>query len=434
MNSNAAAEFDRRSLLKSIAGTIALAAFSPSPMVRAESTQEEEASNSVADDKIRELLKAFVFAKKDVDDLLSGQNFNYISREYDPLLGYVFCNCHFRNGMDGSICTYTYEPSSFEASGARLMIANADKQCRVNPYGDSFTHGDQVSDGETWQEQLAAHLGEPIRNFGVGNYSVYQAYLRMQREEIHNPAKYLIVTIYDDDHRRSLQPLMPGWGIRPYLRVDANKGVCEEHANPCPTPHSLYQLCDLAWLYENFKDYVRIDLEKYSAAGNEPRKQADRFKQFYYGLTPATNSNMPALVRDALSSSIYLVDKIEAFASSTARKVIYVMAYGTVRLRETLVSGQRFDQSFVDFLRRKELPFVDLLDLHAKDYAMFKIGIDDYLKRYYVNGEGHYSPVGNAFMAIAIKEKLLALLNPKPSGYFASGPKAHASVFVARTM
>jgi len=227
---------------------------------------------SSADDLVRELLKTLVFARKDVDNLMLGHTPDFISRKYDPVLGYVYWNCRFTNGMDGSTCTYTYEPSHLGTAGARLMIANANKQCRVNTYGDSFTHGDQVNDGETWQEQLAAHLGEPIRNFGVGNYSFYQAYLRMQREELQNPAKYLIVTIYDDDHRRSLQPLMPGWGTRPYLKVDAGAEICEEHSNPCPTPHSFYQLCDPDWLYENFKDYVRVDLEKYSAAGNEPEK------------------------------------------------------------------------------------------------------------------------------------------------------------------
>ena len=29
-----------------------------------------------------------------------------------------------------------------------------------------------MNDGETWQEYLAAHLREPIRNYGVGGYSV----------------------------------------------------------------------------------------------------------------------------------------------------------------------------------------------------------------------------------------------------------------------
>ena len=37
--------------------------------------------------------------------------------------------------------------------------------------GDSFTHCDQVSDGETWQEFLASHIREPVKNFGVGEPS-----------------------------------------------------------------------------------------------------------------------------------------------------------------------------------------------------------------------------------------------------------------------
>jgi hypothetical protein len=49
----------------------------------------------------------------------------------------------------------------------------ADKKCRINTYGDSFTQCHQVSDGETWQEYLAAHLGEPVRNFGMGGYGAY---------------------------------------------------------------------------------------------------------------------------------------------------------------------------------------------------------------------------------------------------------------------
>ena len=58
-----------------------------------------------------------------------------------------------------------------------------DKPCRINTYGNSFTLCHQVSDGETWQEYLAGHLGEPIRNFGMGGFGVYQAYRRMVREE-----------------------------------------------------------------------------------------------------------------------------------------------------------------------------------------------------------------------------------------------------------
>jgi len=53
----------------------------------------------------------------------------------------------FKEGVDGSICSYRYDPSD-----ARRTIAHRDRPCRINSYGNSFTSCEQVSDGETWQE------------------------------------------------------------------------------------------------------------------------------------------------------------------------------------------------------------------------------------------------------------------------------------------
>ena len=62
-----------------------------------------------------------------------------------------------------------------------------------------------IDDGETWQEYLAAHLGEPIRNFGVGGFGVYQAYRRLLRtEQTEDGAEYLILYVWGDDHFRSV--------------------------------------------------------------------------------------------------------------------------------------------------------------------------------------------------------------------------------------
>lgn len=87
----------------------------------------------------------------------------------------------------------------YEADGARKLVNCPERPCRVHSYGDSFTHCDQVSDGETWQECLAAHLREPIRNYGVGGYSVYQAYRRMRAVErfcADNGIKLLVMLSY----------------------------------------------------------------------------------------------------------------------------------------------------------------------------------------------------------------------------------------------
>src|SRR4051812_32517294 len=119
---------------------------------------------------------------------------------FDPELGYVLGNYLPTDGIDRSATISTVGPD-----GARTSFMYAGRPCRINTYGDSFTQCHQVSDGETWQEYLAAHLGEPIRNFGMGGYGAYQAYRRMVREEkTDHGAGYLIFYIWGDDHIRSL--------------------------------------------------------------------------------------------------------------------------------------------------------------------------------------------------------------------------------------
>jgi len=54
------------------------------------------------------------------------------------------------------------------------------------------------------------------------------------------------------------------------------------------------------------------------------------------------------------------------------------------------------------------------MEEHLKDYAKYKISVEEYLKQYYI---GHYNPRGNFFLAWALKDKLVETLNPKPVTY-----------------
>ena len=131
-----------------------------------------------------------------VDTFLRGPSW----AQFDPELGYILGNYLPSDGIDGSATI-----STVQSNGARTSFMYTGRKCRINTYGDSFTQCHQVSDGETWQEYLAGHLGEPIRNFGMGGYGVYQAYRRMLREErTDHGAEYLIFYIWGDDHIRSL--------------------------------------------------------------------------------------------------------------------------------------------------------------------------------------------------------------------------------------
>jgi hypothetical protein len=357
----------------------------------------------------RAFLRRFLYAQGDLDACLAEKGFPF--SRYDAELGYVHRDRDFKEGMDGSICSYRYD-----RTGARRTIAHADKPCRINTYGNSFTSCEQVSDGETWQEILAAHLGEPIRNFGIGGYSVYLAYLRMKREEKRSPARYIIFNIFDDDHYRNLlcwQRFRFGVNRKsiappiPYVSVNPRAREMVEHPNPCPKAKALYDLCDLDKAFRMFKDdYL---LERY-VVREQRRQQKDP-------RVPANDFEDDELTRRALYASMRIVNKVEEFAAKEKRLVLYVLSYNPNTIRRRVKDGRRFDQSFVDYLDRRRLPYVDLLKAHADDYAQFAPGIEAYLKRYFI---GHYNPLGNHFCAFAFKDKLTTMLKPPPPAYRAA--------------
>jgi hypothetical protein len=216
---------------------------------------EEEKMEQKLEPRIREFLSQIISTKQEVSDWLAEKILPFC--RYDSDLGFVHRDRTFKEGISGSACTYTYE-----TSGERRRSRAGGSPCRINTYGDSFTSCEQVNDGETWQEILAAHLQEPVRNFGVGGYSVYLTYLRMKREEMRVPAKYIIFNIYDDDHFRNLiswQRITSGKSSKsfhpttPYVKVNPTTGEFQEIGNPCPTKESVYKLCDLDWVYEILK-------------------------------------------------------------------------------------------------------------------------------------------------------------------------------------
>jgi hypothetical protein len=358
-----------------------------------------------SDDELRQHLAKLLLSPQDVERWLSGQAFPFC--KYDAELGYLHRDRDFAEGQDGAICRYRYDDLD-----ARQMIAHADQPCRVNTYGNSFTSCEQVSDGETWQEVLASHLGEPIRNYGIGGYSVYQAYLRMLREEQRAPARYIIFHIFDDDHARNLH----GWqrfkfGVNdistnptvPHVSVDPDTDLFQERPNPCPTAESIGDLCDLERAFELFRDdfYLRnrVTWVARQRAGQAP---------------PPTDYDDQRLMRHGIHATTRIIDRVEEFARQNDKHVLYVLSFGAYTIGQFMRTGMRFDQRLVDFLDSRKLPYVDLMRKHADDAKRFAGSPDEALSRYFI---GHYNPLGNLFCAFAIKDALTRMLDPKPPAY-----------------
>jgi hypothetical protein len=385
----------------------------------------------------REILKEATLTREMVDRFLDPHALNWAT--FDPILGYRHRDCVCKDGIDGSYTTLRYG-----RGGERLMIHYADQACRISTYGNSFTHCDQVSDGETWQEYLAAHLGEPIRNFGTGGYGVYQAYRRMRREEKAGPgAEYVMLNVWSDDHLRSLYPFRwieikhyrRGFNRVPHmfhsnpwahLYFNPQTGLFEERENPYPTPASLYKLCDADYVYETFKDCFDVQVflaQEHAADVNLKVLQAaaDALHRAIDNRSPETlAASAQALFLDcALRSSMAVVEKARQFAEDEHKKLMVLLSYSNQDVIRACRGEPRFDQPFVDYLDDHHFLYADALKSHQDDYKSFNGTPEAYADRYYI---GHYNPKGNHFFAFAIKDALVAWLDPKPPAYDEKGP------------
>jgi len=212
--------------------------------------------------QVKDYLRSIRPSRQRIEDFITGEYGPRDKRpgeifQYDSELGWVHHEAIGSTGVDRSKVFYSYE-----SDGARKVINFPDRPCRIRTYGNSFTHCSQANNNETWEEYLAAHIQEPVRNYGVGGHSVYQAYRRMLKVEKQTSGGYIILNIWDDDHYRNLdawRSIRFGYGSRcgftlPHLSVDVAKGICKQKENISKTANDLYKLCDENYLWRTFKD------------------------------------------------------------------------------------------------------------------------------------------------------------------------------------
>ena len=353
--------------------------------------------------------------------------------QFDHELGYTLGNSLPRDGIDGSSTI-----STSQKNGARTARMYVDRTCRINTYGNSFTQCHQVSDGETWQEYLAAHLGEPVRNFGMGGYGVYQAYRRMVRtEQTDDSAKYVILYIWGDDHYRSIMRcryavIYPRWNSRGGLafhnnfwaniEMDIDSGRFVERDSLLTTPEALYRMTDPDFMVQSLKDDLMLQL--YVIGQVDPCSfDLARINALaeILGVPGVDETSEDSLKSSAekikmaygFAATKYIVEKASSFCRSNDKKLLIALL--CPRATRQLLRGQpRYEQEIADYLDERGLRYFDMNKVHLEDYKSFNLSVEDYMKRYYI---GHYSPVGNHFFAFSIKNAVIDMLDPKPITY-----------------
>ncbi len=381
---------------------------------------------------LKEYLSKSAVSREVIDTFLDPNQLSWA--QFDPELGYILGNYLPRDGMDGSSTI-----STVQTTGARTSHLYTNRKCRINTYGNSFTQCHQVSDGETWQEYLAAHLGEPIRNFGMGGYGVYQAYRRMLREEkTERAAEYIILYVWGDDHLRSLlrcrHALIYKWwdhaGGRLFhnpfwvhVEMDLQTGKLMEKQNLLPTADSLYRMTDPEWMYQNLKDDLALQMYLFARGlTNELDWVEVDVLSRWLGQNPPTRSDeekarrgvQQLLDQYGFAATKYILTKAKEFTEARDKKLLIVLFDPSRVMRALIESGERYDQEIVDFLEDNNFHSFDMNLVHVEDYQAFDISLDEYMKRYFI---GHYNPAGNHFFAFSIKDTIVNWLDPKPITY-----------------
>jgi hypothetical protein len=363
---------------------------------------------------------------------------------YDSELGYVISNYVVKDGVDGSYTTCRIGPV-----GERFSPAAAGRPCRINSYGDSFTQCHQVTDGETWQEYLGAHLGEPIRNFGCGGFGVYQAYRRMVREESSSHgAPVILFNLYEDDHRRSVMSYrwIDGWegsdGLNArerlvaasgdefflfqgvpwdHLAWDLARGEFTERRALCPQARDLHRLTDPDWMLAALRDDFHFNciLARKGVDGCQIdllEAHAKAFGLRFDRATPAalSQSANSLMTHVGMHATIWIIARIRAFVAERRKQLLWILSYCGRGAFQRLQGEPCEDQLLLDHFRRFPEPLVDLRAAHERDFGQFSCGPEAYQRRYLI---GHYGPLGNFFCAHAVKDALVGLLEPRPVAY-----------------
>ena len=343
---------------------------------------------------------------------------------YDNELGWVHCPAVHSNGVDESKTFYSYEQD-----GARKLIQFADRPCRIHVYGNSFTHCDQVNDSETWEEYLAAHLQEPIRNYGVGGFSVYQAYRRMLKVERKRSAEHIILNIYEDDHFRNLdawRSIRVGSGSNcgftlPHLKVNIEEERCVAVENLLPERSSVEKLRSSNYRESTFAEdpILRLRMALQGEQKIDSSLVKTIAKSFGFPASQLPQGSPRTQIRKihteaALFATSKIIDWTEEYARRHNKKLMVILSFGRGRMKEALSGQPLFDQTFVDQLVTKPYPVIDMRDAFATEYQSFKANLDSFLAPYYI---GHHTPKGNFFTAWSIKNQVTEWLSPKPAPY-----------------
>jgi len=287
----------------------------------------------------------------------------------------------------------------------------------------------------------------------------------VREEKTDHSAKYLILTICCDDSTRSLYRYRRATFFKTWkeyggmtfdgnfwsnVEMDLETGRFVEKAQLLPTKQSLYHMTESQWMVDHLKDDLALQLTLYSRGDildldrEKISKLAEKLNfPFDLGLesrtgtvsnrhpdgprvTPMQAQAAELLNRYSQRATIFILDKVRAFARKNGKKLLIVLN-GNADISEMKERGTREDQELVDYLVKENFDYVDMNEIFLAKFRKSNLSAAEFMKDYLVNGAGHFNPMGNHFLAYSMKDKVVAMIDPKPVPY--QQPNARAINF-----
>lgn len=286
---------------------------------------------------------------------------------------------------------------------------------RIETFGDSFTHGDDVADPQTWQAQLEA--SDPryeILNFGVPSYGLDQAFLRYQREGPAYTPDIVVIGFLSENLYRTVNRFRPFY--RPPTGVPLSKprfvlrgGKLALLANPLPSLDDYQRLLDdpvpsLEALGEN--DYYFERMQSRAAIDLLPSARLATVVKTRFLADQIIRNGIYAADSEAFQVTLHLFDAfVEQVQSDGATPLIALYPTST-DLRAHRAGKPRVYAPLLEALNERGYLVVDLLDAFetrgADERPQDLIGL-------------HNTPLGNRIVAEHMREALDRIARPGKS-------------------
>lgn len=291
-----------------------------------------------------------------------------------------------------------YDANARGVRGARDFTTTLPPdRLRLLTFGDSFTHGATVGNGQTWQDAMeAANRRLEVLNWGVNTYGLDQAYLRFVHEAADVEADVVLIGLMSENVNRHVNTFRPFYYPECGTPLGKPRFVLEDERLVL-VPNPLATRADYeALLADPAAVLPRIGARDHFYRARPPAGAADVLPSVRLGKlawwrprpSPAAGDYDPA--SEAYRVTLALLRAFADDAQARRARPVVVLFPNEVDIeRQRAVGRSRYD-SLESELRALEIATVDVLDAFERLGPQRPLGA---LVR------GHYTAAGNRLVA-----------------------------------